>query len=158
MRRCAKATLATEALSGRQPQFWLKSKGPAPKCHDKKLVNSESDKFLACPKDTAATLRSRVCGRCRDGEFTWGSTLPMTTRAIFPVHAVNRVGQLFQLAQLVALTASQRGLAKLFLHLVENASINYAVASTHTTEGYTKWINVGRINGRSLSTLTHRQS
>ncbi|CAJ1393237.1 unnamed protein product [Effrenium voratum] len=46
-----RATLATEALSGRQPQFWLKSKAPAPKCHDKKLVNSESDKFLACPKE-----------------------------------------------------------------------------------------------------------
>ncbi|CAJ1420054.1 unnamed protein product [Effrenium voratum] len=45
------ATLATEALSGRQPQFWLKSKAPAPKCNDKKLVNSESDKFLACPKE-----------------------------------------------------------------------------------------------------------
>ena len=64
----AKATLATEALSGRQPQFWLKSKAPAPKCNDKKLVNSESDKFLACPKDSG-----RVA--CAQRKQAWGIAL-----------------------------------------------------------------------------------
>jgi len=51
----SQAALITEArssASGRSPQFWLQSKGAAPpKCHEKKVVNSNSDKFLACPKE-----------------------------------------------------------------------------------------------------------
>jgi len=50
----ARAYLAPEASSspaGRSPQLWLQSKGTAQKCHDKKVVNSDSDKFLACPKE-----------------------------------------------------------------------------------------------------------
>ncbi|CAE7843321.1 unnamed protein product [Symbiodinium microadriaticum] len=41
-----------EPQSTSEPRSWLQSKGsPAPKCHDKKVVNSGSDKFLACPKE-----------------------------------------------------------------------------------------------------------
>jgi len=77
-------TLAVD-LVGRSPKAWLQG-SPAPKCHDRKVVDSNSDKFLQCPKSCPIYADDRADGV--DCNFECVEATPKACSAVNPKEPV----------------------------------------------------------------------
>ncbi|CAK9095756.1 unnamed protein product, partial [Durusdinium trenchii] len=73
-------------LVGRSPKAWLYGGAPGPKCHDKKVVDSGSDKFVQCPKDCPIYADDRADGI--DCNFECVEATPKACSAVNPKEPV----------------------------------------------------------------------
>jgi len=78
-------TLAVDLLQSRSPKAWLRGL-KAPKCHDRKVVDSNSDKFLQCPTECPIYADDRADGV--DCNFECVEATPKACSAVNPKEPV----------------------------------------------------------------------
>lgn len=83
-------TLAVD-LVGRSPKAWLRTGATAPKCHDRKVVDSNSDKFVQCPNECPIYADDRADGV--DCNFECVEATPKSCSAVNPKEPVPDVAR-----------------------------------------------------------------
>lgn len=79
-------TLAVDLLQSGSPKAWLQGGLKASKCHDRKVVDSNSDKFLQCPKECPIYADDRADGV--DCNFECVEATPKACSAVNPTEPV----------------------------------------------------------------------